>query len=137
MGSHCLTIIQNSPFTNKSTPHSMLFLGILSADPAYSHRFRGQNIAQHNYCVLFDPSILRHSGIWGAENEAVLNKIQTLKNPKNPPVIVWYIYFAFLLYFQISFYLKHFTYCTDHVLNFGFGYYLHRIYNIHDYSKIF
>ncbi len=33
----------------------------------------------------FDPSILRHSGIWGAADEAVLNTVYK-KNPKNPPV---------------------------------------------------
>ncbi len=30
----------------------------------------------------FDPSILRHSGIWGAADEAVLNIVQKIKNPK-------------------------------------------------------
>jgi hypothetical protein len=34
-------------------------------------------------CLGFDPSILRHSGIWGAANEAVLN-IVNKKIPKNP-----------------------------------------------------
>ncbi len=32
----------------------------------------------------FDPSILWHSGIWGAADEAVLNNVH--KNNKNPPV---------------------------------------------------
>ncbi len=31
----------------------------------------------------FDPSVLRHSGIWGAADEAVLNNV----HPKNPPLI--------------------------------------------------
>jgi len=31
----------------------------------------------------FDPSIRRHSGIWGAADEAVLNKVR--KKIKNPP----------------------------------------------------
>ncbi len=35
----------------------------------------------------FDPSIFRHSGIWGAADEAVLNTVHR-KNPKNPPVRV-------------------------------------------------
>ncbi len=39
----------------------------------------------------FDPTIFRHSGIWGAADEAVLNNVH--KNiKKNPPVktiIVW------------------------------------------------
>jgi hypothetical protein len=35
----------------------------------------------------FDPSILRHSGIWGAADETVLNTVhRRKKNPKNPPV---------------------------------------------------
>jgi hypothetical protein len=35
----------------------------------------------------FDPSILRHSGIWAAADpEAVLNTINSKKNKKNPPV---------------------------------------------------
>ncbi len=29
-------------------------------------------------CPGFDPSILRHSGIWGAADEAVLNKVHTI-----------------------------------------------------------
>ncbi len=33
----------------------------------------------------FDPNILRHSGIWGAVDEALLKTVH-LKNPKNPPV---------------------------------------------------
>ncbi len=33
----------------------------------------------------FDHSIMRHSGIWGAADEAVLKKVHK-KNPKNPPV---------------------------------------------------
>jgi hypothetical protein len=32
-----------------------------------------------------DPSILRHSGIWGAADEAVLNTVQKMKNKKTPP----------------------------------------------------
>jgi hypothetical protein len=43
--------------------------------------------ATYNY-LGFDPSILRHSGIWGAADEAVLQKLQ--KNPKltpHPPVV--------------------------------------------------
>ncbi len=35
-------------------------------------------------CPGFDPSILRHSGIWGAADEAFLNKVQ--KNPKRMPL---------------------------------------------------
>jgi hypothetical protein len=35
----------------------------------------------------FDPGILRHSGIWGAADEAVLNTVhRSKKNAKNPPV---------------------------------------------------
>ncbi len=36
----------------------------------------------------FDPSILRHSEIWGKADEEVLNKVhkRKKKNPKNPPV---------------------------------------------------
>ncbi len=30
----------------------------------------------------FDPSFLRHSGIWGAADEAVLNTVQRKKNPQ-------------------------------------------------------
>ncbi len=33
-------------------------------------------------CIGFDPSILRHSGIWGAADEAVLNKVHTFKKSK-------------------------------------------------------
>ena len=35
---------------------------------------------QSRNCPGFDPSILRHSGIWGAADETVLDKV--LKNPK-------------------------------------------------------
>jgi hypothetical protein len=34
----------------------------------------------------FDPNILRHSGIWGAAEEAVLNKVHT----KNPKIALFY-----------------------------------------------
>jgi hypothetical protein len=34
----------------------------------------------------FDANILRHSGIWGASDEAVLNTVHRKKIPKNPPV---------------------------------------------------
>ncbi len=34
----------------------------------------------------FDPSILRHSRIWGAAHEAVLNKVCYFQTPKNPPL---------------------------------------------------
>ncbi len=34
----------------------------------------------------FDPSIFRHSGIWGAADKAVLNTVHRRKNQKNPPV---------------------------------------------------
>jgi hypothetical protein len=34
----------------------------------------------------FDPSILRHSGIWGAADETVLNTVQK-KIEKNPPLL--------------------------------------------------
>ncbi len=37
-----------------------------------------------SHCPGFDPSILRHSGIWGAADEAVLNIVHKKKNPKNP-----------------------------------------------------
>ncbi len=36
----------------------------------------------------FDLGILRHSGIWGAADEAVLNTVRNIereKNPNNPP----------------------------------------------------
>ncbi len=33
----------------------------------------------------FDPNIRRHSGIWGAADEAVLNTVRKKKNLKNPP----------------------------------------------------
>ncbi len=33
-------------------------------------------------CPGFDPSILRHSGIWGAADEAVLNFLHKKNNPK-------------------------------------------------------
>ncbi len=33
----------------------------------------------------FDHSILRHSGIWGAADEAVLNNVHKKKKSKNPP----------------------------------------------------
>ncbi len=32
-----------------------------------------------------DPSILWQNGIWGAADEAVLNKVHTKDTPKNPP----------------------------------------------------
>jgi hypothetical protein len=35
----------------------------------------------------FDPSILRHSGIWGAADEAVLNTVHREKNKKNLLII--------------------------------------------------
>jgi hypothetical protein len=35
----------------------------------------------------FDPSILRHSGICGAADEAVFNIVHRKKNQKNHPVI--------------------------------------------------
>ncbi len=34
----------------------------------------------------FDPSILRHSEIWGATDEAVLNTVHRIESSKNPPV---------------------------------------------------
>jgi hypothetical protein len=34
----------------------------------------------------FDPSILRHSGIWGAADKAVLNNVHKKKNPKRSPL---------------------------------------------------
>ncbi len=34
----------------------------------------------------FNPSILRHSVIWGAADEAVLNKVPTMKRKKISPV---------------------------------------------------
>ncbi len=38
-------------------------------------------------CPRFDPSILRHSGIWGTEDEAVLNIVhKKRKNPKQSPL---------------------------------------------------
>ncbi len=39
-------------------------------------------------CPGFDPSILRHSGIWGAANEAELNIVykKKKKSPKNSPL---------------------------------------------------
>jgi hypothetical protein len=37
-------------------------------------------------CTGFDPSFLRHSGIWGAADEAVLNIVQKNKKSKNPPL---------------------------------------------------
>jgi hypothetical protein len=36
-------------------------------------------------CPGFDPSILRHSGIIGAADEAVLNIVQKNKKVKKPP----------------------------------------------------
>ncbi len=36
----------------------------------------------------FDPSIRRHSGIWGAADEAVLNIVR-IKKRKNPPEKYW------------------------------------------------
>ncbi len=39
-------------------------------------------------CPGFYPSILRHSGIWGAADEAVLNIVHKKKNPENPPFMV-------------------------------------------------
>ncbi len=50
-------------------------------------------------CPGFDPSILRHSGIWGAKDEAVLNIVHKKKNPKKSPfLIVWLLSFHFLFY---------------------------------------
>jgi hypothetical protein len=39
----------------------------------------------------FDPSILRHSGIWRAADEAVLNKVH-LKQTKKSPCLFEYVY---------------------------------------------
>ncbi len=40
-------------------------------------------------CPGFDPSILRHSGIWGAADEIVLNIVhKKRKNPKYPPFVM-------------------------------------------------
>ncbi len=36
-------------------------------------------------CLGFDPSILRHSGVWGAADEAVLKKVQKNQKPTPPP----------------------------------------------------
>ncbi len=38
-------------------------------------------------CPGFDPGVLRHSGIWGVADEAVLNIVHTWKIFKNP---IWY-----------------------------------------------
>ncbi len=51
---------------------------------------RSSRVVRASYCQskrcnspwFNDPSILRHSGIWGAVDEAVLNKV--LKNPNKP-----------------------------------------------------
>ncbi len=37
-------------------------------------------------CPGFDPSILRHSGIWGEADEVVLNIVHKKKNTKNTPL---------------------------------------------------
>ncbi len=42
------------------------------------------NQCRSRNCTGFDPSILRHSGIWGAADEAVLNIAHKNKNQKIP-----------------------------------------------------
>ncbi len=40
----------------------------------------------------FDSSILRHSWIWGAANEAVLNNVHCWKNERTPVVTIKHLY---------------------------------------------
>ncbi len=47
------------------------------------------NLCCSRNCLGFDPSILRHSGIWGAADEAVLNIVHK-KTKKIPPWIFRY-----------------------------------------------
>jgi hypothetical protein len=39
-----------------------------------------------SHCPGFDPTILRHNGISGAADEAVLNKVGTLQKIQNNPL---------------------------------------------------
>jgi len=45
-------------------------------------------------CPGFDPSILRHSGIWGAADEAVLIKVHTKNSQNNTPVMCTVLYLS-------------------------------------------
>jgi hypothetical protein len=55
---------------------------------AFDSRCRRRN------CPGLDPSFLRHSGIWGAADEVVLNIVhKKRKNPNNPPIFI--LWFAF------------------------------------------
>ncbi len=52
----------------------------------------------------FDPSILRHSGIWGAADDAVLNTVHREKNKKSPCLRFFADYFWSYIYiiFKVS-----------------------------------
>jgi len=56
----------------------------------FSGVVRSDSQWQCRNCLGLDPSILRHSGIWGAANETGLNKVLN-KSGKNPPQKI-YIY---------------------------------------------
>jgi hypothetical protein len=53
----------------------------------YAKENRGEK-TNMEYERRLDASILQHSGIWGAVNEAVLNIIHKKKNPKNPQKVL-------------------------------------------------
>ena len=63
-----------------------------------------------NKCPGFDPSILRHSGIRGAADEAVLNTVHTRQNKKKtfkkwfPPPWLKVIFSIFSLFCKTSFF---------------------------------
>jgi hypothetical protein len=64
----------------------------------------------------FIPSILRHSEIWGAADEAVLNDVLYKKNPKNSPFKTKFGSTLFRLDFFASFCLFPFVFASDFFL---------------------
>jgi hypothetical protein len=88
---------------------------------------------QSHNCSGFDPSILRHSGIWGAADEAVVNNVYRKKIPplKQNSVLlrfalIFLLHFAYLkfvfasAFFWLSNFLVHFRFATSFSLYFAY-----------------
>ncbi len=69
-------------------PYTFVHLCFITQWMRFSLVVRASNCRSRN-SPGFDPSILRHSGIWGAADEAVLNTLHR-KNIKNPLVFLFH-----------------------------------------------
>jgi hypothetical protein len=72
------------PSISKTKPRSKLRSAFVSISLTLLVRASDSQCRSRN-CPGFDPSILRHSGICGAADEAVLNIVHKKKNPKKSP----------------------------------------------------